>query len=77
MPWSEIDRMNPPTFGGVIPKSDSGNVRVPATWILPSASWAWAGICTDFVTPCSVRSPTSVMSLAVPVRAAAGPPPAA
>ncbi len=64
--------MNPPTFGGVMPKSANGNVRVPATWTLPSDSCACAGIRTDFVTPCSVRSPTSVTSLAVPASAAAG-----
>ena len=39
---------------------------------MPSASFAWAGIWTDFVTPWRVRSPTSVTSVAVPARAAAG-----
>ena len=44
----------------------------PATWIVPSTSWAWAGIWTDLVTPWRVRSPVSVTSDALPARAAAG-----
>ena len=59
-------------FGAVIPKSDSGKLSEPATWIVPSTSCAWAGMLTDFLTPWSSRSPTSVISEGVPVRAAAG-----
>ena len=64
--------MNPPMFGAVIPKSESGKDSEPATETVPLTSCALAGIWTDFVTPWRVRSPVSVTSDGVPVNAAAG-----
>ena len=51
MPSSAIEMMNPPTFGAVMSKSDSGNVSDPATWTAPSANCACAGISTLFGHP--------------------------
>ena len=72
VPWSAIETMNPPMFGAVIPKSESGKESEPATETVPLTSCALAGIWTDLVTPWRVRSPVSVTSDGVPVSAAAG-----
>ena len=74
--WSAIETMNPPMFGAVIPKSESGKESEPATETVPLTSCALAGIWTDLVTPWRVRSPVSVTSTASRTVPRPGPRPA-